>query len=117
MTSSRELLSPLDVSAARFVGDVRDEILLAYIEELNERGLKKADIARLLKVNRSAVTRMLNGTAPLELKTIGQLAWAMGRDAQFKLPKKKARSAKTNRVTVANSATNYGPMFLTTETP
>lgn len=117
MTSSRELLSPRDVSAARFVGDVRDEILLAYISELQERGLKKADIARLLEVNRSAVTRMLNGTAPLELRTIGQLAWALGRDAQFKLSRKKTKPSKSNRVTIANSSSEYGPLFSTAETP
>jgi transcriptional regulator with XRE-family HTH domain len=117
MTSSRDLLSSLDVSAARFVGDVREEILIAFLEELKERGLKKSDIARLLKVNRSAISRVLNGSAALELRTIGQLAWALGRDAQFKLAKKKARSSKSNGVAITNSANGFGPLFSATETP
>jgi predicted XRE-type DNA-binding protein len=117
MTSSPNSLSSLDVSAARFVGDVRDELLLAYFEELTERKLKKSDIARLLGVHRSAVTRMLNGTSPLELRTIGQLAWALGRDAEFKLPRKKRRARGSNTITATNSATNFGPLFVTSDTP
>lgn len=117
MTSSQNSLSPLDVSGSRFVGDVREELLLAFLEELAERGLKKSDIARLLGIHRSAVTRMLNGTAPLELKTIGQLAWALGRDAEFKLSKRRKKLKGTNSLASANSATNFGQMFITTEAP
>lgn len=117
MTSSPNSLSSRDVSAARFVGDVREELLLAFLEEMTERRLRKSDIARLLGVHRSAVTRILNGSAPLELRTIGQLAWALGRDAEFKLPKKKRRARGANTVSVANSATNFGPSFVASETP
>jgi hypothetical protein len=118
MTSSRASLSPLNLSAARFVGDVREEILLAFLEEMSERGLTKSEIARLLGVHRSAVSRMLNGTAPLELRTIGQLAWAMGRDPQLKLPKRKRRTRGSNRPGPANTPpTEFGPNFRTVETP
>ena len=117
MTSSPNSLSSLNVSAARFVGDVREELLLAYLEELTERGLKKSDLARILGVHRSAVTRILNGSSPLELRTIGQLAWALGRDPQFKLPKKKKTARGSNRVAPTNSATNFGPSFVTSDTP
>ena len=117
MTSSRDTLSSLDISAARFVGDVREELLLAFLEELSQRGLKKSDIARLLGVHRSAVTRMFNGSAPLELRTIGQLAWALGRNAEFRLPRKKRPHRQSNRVATANSATSFGPLFVASDTP
>lgn len=100
------------------MGDVREQILLAFLEEMSERGLTKSDIARLLGVHRSAVSRMLNGSAPLELRTIGQLAWALGRDPQFKLPKKRRRSRGSNRIAPTNSPpTDFGPNFVTVETP
>jgi plasmid maintenance system antidote protein VapI len=117
MTFSPDTLSPLDVSAARFVGDVREELLLAFLEEMSERGLKKSDIARLLGVHRSAITRILNGSAPLELRTIGQLAWALERNPEFKLSKKKKHGRRANSVAITNSATNFGPLFVTSDTP
>ena len=118
MTSSRTSPSSLDVSAARFVGDVKEEIAIAFLQELAERKLTKADIARALGVNRSVVSRILNGTAPLELRTIGQLAWALGRDPQFKLPKKKRRTRSSNYVASSNTINNqFGPSFSTVATP
>jgi transcriptional regulator with XRE-family HTH domain len=100
------------------VGEVREEILLAFLEEMSERGLTKSDIARILGVHRSAVSRMLNGTAPLELRTIGQLAWVLGRDPQFKLPKKKKRPRGSNHVGATNAApSEFGPNFITLATP
>jgi transcriptional regulator with XRE-family HTH domain len=92
--------------------------VMTLIEEMAERGLKKSDLARLLGVNRSVVSRMLNGTAPLELRTIGQLAWAMGRDPQFRLVKKKRRARGSNLLSPANAPQpNFGPTFTTMETP
>ncbi|WP_316158739.1 MULTISPECIES: transcriptional regulator [unclassified Bradyrhizobium] len=102
--------------AARFVGNVREEILLAFLEEMSERGLTKSDIANLLGVHRSVISRVLNGKAPLELRTIGQLAWALGRDPEFKLPKKKRRSRPSNHPPVVNS-TVFPSGFSTVETP
>jgi transcriptional regulator with XRE-family HTH domain len=91
---------------------------MALVEEMAERGLKKSDLARLLGVNRSVISRMLNGTAPLELRTIGQLAWAMGRDPQFRLPKKKKRARGSNLLSPANAPQpDFGPNFMTMETP
>jgi hypothetical protein len=118
MTSSRASPSSRDLSAARFVGDVREELILAFLEEMSERGLTKSDLARLLGVNRSVISRVLNGAAPLELRTIGQLAWAMGRDPQFKLPKRKKRVRGSNHPGPTNSPpADFGPKFVTVETP
>ena len=99
------------------MGDVREEVLLAFLEEMAERRLTKSDIARALGVHRSAVSRILNGTAPLELRTIGQLAWVLGRDPQFKLPKKKRRTRSSNHVEPTNMTTEFGPSFSTVATP
>jgi plasmid maintenance system antidote protein VapI len=90
---------------------------MAFLDEMSERGLTKSDIARLLGVHRSAVTRMLNGSAPLELRTIGQLAWALGRDAQFKLSKKRKRILGSNRMGPSNTTSEFGPSFVTVATP
>ncbi len=118
MTSSPTSPSSQDLAAARFVGDVREELAVAFLEELGEHGLTKSDIARLLGVNRSVISRILNGTAPLELRTLGQLAWAMGRDPQFKLPKKRKRVRGANFIGASNSSpTDFGPTFFTVATP
>lgn len=91
-------------------------MLLAYLEELNERGLKKSDIARLLGVHRSVVSRLFNGSAPLELRTVGQLAWAMDREARFTLPKRKASGHRSNFVK-SNSTTDLGPLTTAVDVP
>jgi transcriptional regulator with XRE-family HTH domain len=115
--SSPNSLSPQNVSAARFIGDVREELLQAYLEELTEHGLTKSDIARALGVNRSVVSRILNGSAPLELRTLAQLAWALGRTPEFKLPKRRKRAHGINTISVTNSVTNTAPAMLATVTP
>ncbi|MET4240705.1 helix-turn-helix transcriptional regulator [Bradyrhizobium sp. RT10b] len=118
MTSSPTSRSPQNLIAARFVGDVREELISAFLEEMAERGLSKSEVARLLDVNRSVVSRILNGTAPLELRTIGQLAWAMGRDPQFKLPKRKKKTRGANHVGRTNAPqAPFGRNFVTVETP
>lgn len=64
-------------TAARFYVELVDELRRVYEREA-ARGLKKADLARLLGVHRSVVSRMLSGeNGNITVGSIGALAGAM----------------------------------------
>ncbi len=65
-------------TAARFYVELVDELRRVYEREA-ARGLKKADLARVLGVHRSVVSRMLSGeNGNITAGSIGALAGAMG---------------------------------------
>ena len=121
MMSSKNTLSPPDLKAARLIGEVREQLQLAYLEELADRRLKKSDIARLLNIHRSVISRLLNGKAALDLKSIAYLSWAFKRDVQFSLPRRKVRSGKSNRPVYAPpnalGAAAITPALITSDSP
>lgn len=61
-----------------FIGRVRDALLRGWAIRHEECGLTQADLARILGVNRSRVSRILNGEANLTLRTAGEIAAALG---------------------------------------
>jgi transcriptional regulator with XRE-family HTH domain len=71
----------------RFIGQVRRELVKAFTEEQQERGLTRDELARELGVHKSVVTRRLNGSANLTLRVVAEMANALGRDIRFSLEK------------------------------
>lgn len=72
---------------SRFIGEVRSELQNALSEEKAYRKLTQQDIATLIGVNRSVINRQLIGRENLTLRSVAELAWALGRDIEFRLHK------------------------------
>jgi len=67
--------------AGRFIHRVHGELQRAF----DESGLTEQQIADRLGVDTEHVTRSLNGEAPLSLRAIADLAWAMDAKIEFTL--------------------------------
>lgn len=80
-------ISPSRRAAARYIAHVRRVLQKALAEEeaKGPEGIKQADIARAIGVNRSVIHRELRGHADLTLGRVAELAWALGRKPRFDL--------------------------------
>lgn len=68
-----------DLTAVDFMSRLNRTLIETYLKERDgDRKLSKKDIAALLGVDRSVVTRMLQGKANLTERKIGELLWSMG---------------------------------------
>ncbi|MEO5337954.1 MAG: helix-turn-helix transcriptional regulator [Magnetospirillum sp. WYHS-4] len=67
------------------VSKVHLEIDNAVRDWQDETGKPKAELARLLDVDKAVLSRRLNGTSNMTIKTIADLAWAIGREIEFSL--------------------------------
>jgi plasmid maintenance system antidote protein VapI len=105
MTSFQISLTPNRRAAARFIGQIRRALQMAYVEEQTENGLSQSEIARALKVHRSVINRELKGLKDITAGRIAELAWAMGRKPAFTLEKLEQR-AETNHPASAPNQVN-----------
>jgi len=64
----------------------------------------KAEIARRLGIDRSLVTRRLNGTSNMTLETLADLAWALDQKIEIRLSDR-AKPAFSNSATVTTDQT------------
>lgn len=71
-------ISKLDRATGRFKGRVHRALMKAVIAAKNERGMTQSQIAELMGVDKSVVSRILNGQGNLTLKTIGDISWVLG---------------------------------------
>jgi predicted XRE-type DNA-binding protein len=78
MSSFQITITPKERAAGRFVSRVRRALQKALAEEANERGINQSDIARMIGVNRSVISREIRGHKDLTLSRVGELVWAMG---------------------------------------
>ena len=78
-------ISPKERVAGRFISRVRRVIQRALAEEAQKNGLSQSEIARRIGVNRSVISREINGLSDLGLTRVAELAWAMGRKPTFDL--------------------------------
>jgi DNA-binding phage protein len=83
-----------DRAAGRFIGAVKKALLRAALFEKQESGVTQQSIAQKLGVNRSVIHRMLKGEANLTLRSVAEIAWALGWEIDFTL-----KRAATNVVT------------------
>ncbi|WP_051608915.1 helix-turn-helix domain-containing protein [Fodinicurvata fenggangensis] len=85
--SYRLAITPKRRKVIRFIGGVRDALVNAYLDEKKENGVTKQELADRVGVNKSVITRRLNGSANLTLRSIAEMADALGRDIEFRLVK------------------------------
>jgi transcriptional regulator with XRE-family HTH domain len=71
-------ISKRDRSAGRFKSRVHRALMKAVIAAKTEKGMTQSQIAELMEVDKSVVSRILNGQGNLTLKTIGEISWVLG---------------------------------------
>lgn len=81
-------IKPKDRASGRFIGRVRKNLIDALIEEKKLSGINQQKLASALGVNRSVINRMLKGEANLTIRSIGEIAWAMGWEPELVLTRK-----------------------------
>jgi transcriptional regulator with XRE-family HTH domain len=81
-------ISSKNRAAGRFIGAVRKALISAAIQEKRESGLTQAVVAQKLGVHRSVINRLLRGSANLTLRSVAEIAWALGWEIVFQLRKR-----------------------------
>lgn len=76
-------LDPKDKASAEFMTRVHGVLAREFKRAAKEKKLSRADIARLLGVDRSVITRALNGKSNITIRTLSDLCWAMGVEPDF----------------------------------
>jgi plasmid maintenance system antidote protein VapI len=97
-------------TVSRFISNVRFELQGALIKEKKSRNLTQQAIAKLLSVNRSVINRQFMGTENLTLRSVADLAWALGYDVDFKLSKNEIEVGDN----FGRAHKNIGPLVATT---
>ena len=82
---------------ARFIGKVRNELVRAFVEESATSGLTRDQLAQLLGVHKSVITKRLRGNVNLTLRSIGEMAWALDREPAFVLTRPDEPAVLTNQ--------------------
>ena len=85
MTSFRLKIDPKERFIARFAGHIERAFQRAFIDAKKANKLNQQQIATLLGVNRSVVSRRLQGCENMTQRTLAEMAWAMGYEIEFKL--------------------------------
>jgi predicted XRE-type DNA-binding protein len=72
---------PADTSLRGYAEDRAVSLLTrAAIEAIEDAGLSRAEVARVLGTTKSYVSQVLNGSTNMTLKTLGALFWVAGRE-------------------------------------
>lgn len=115
---SKEVLDLLGDPAMRLVWEeegLLGEFALMVEKELGSRRMTKADLARLISKSPQAVSRALGGSQNLSVRTMLEIALALGRTVKIDLPKlddlSKVEGPTVMRQTVVKS------WRISTETP
>lgn len=73
---------------ARLIGQVRDEIVRAFVQEKTSKLISQDDLAAKLDVNKSVISRDFNSYTNMTLSKVADYAWALDCDIVFKMKKK-----------------------------
>lgn len=76
-------ITPKDRATGRFMSRVHRALIKAINKSKEENKMTQVQIADALGVDKSVVTRILNGEGNLTLKTIGDISWVMGLQPEF----------------------------------
>ncbi|GAA3113779.1 hypothetical protein GCM10010520_67310 [Rhizobium viscosum] len=100
-------IDPKKRAASRFIGKVRKALVSAAIDEKSLSGINQQKVAASLGVNRSVINRMLKGDGNLTLRSIGELAWALGWEPEFTMKRRAEPKAATNTPPVEQPAVRF----------
>jgi DNA-binding phage protein len=89
-------ISPRDRAGSRLVHSVHKQLVLAALDQKAETGVSQQQIAEKLGVNRSVINRLLRGTGNLTLRTLGEVAWALGLEVVVTLRKRQSGGVNAN---------------------
>ena len=95
-------IDPKKRAASRFIGKVRKALISAAIAEKELSGISQKEIAEAIGVHKSVISRMLKGESNLTLRSVGELAWALGWDPEFNL-KRRAAIVHSNQANVEHA--------------
>ena len=76
-------IEPREVASAEFMSLVHRVLLREMIKVAKVKKLSRADVARILDVDKSVVSRALNGKSNLTIRTISDICWAIGITPDF----------------------------------
>jgi hypothetical protein len=85
MTSSEFELPFRRKTYVRLIGDIEHQLNLAFDEEHTKRNLTQQEMADLLNVDKSFISRKMSGTSNMTLETLADLAFALDRAIEIKL--------------------------------
>jgi transcriptional regulator with XRE-family HTH domain len=94
-------------TAGRLIGHVRRELLKAITEE-KRTGLTQQELAQRLDDERSNINRQLSGEAEITLRSLADLAWALGREITFEL--RRPDAAAGQNIAPTTSTIGYQPI-------
>lgn len=89
-------ISAKDRASGRFIGTVRKKLINAALDEKRQTGISQSAVASKLGVSRSVINRLLRGQANLTLRTVAELAWALGWEPVFSLRRKVSGEGLSN---------------------
>jgi hypothetical protein len=94
----------------RLVGAIRHELHKALEEEAARAGLTKAAVAKRLGCDKGFVSKQLNQTGNMRMKTLADFAWALDRVPMVALAQVNALAHNAGSVTLVSAArgTNTG---------
>jgi len=78
----------------RLIGEIQHALNQALSEEKAKRGLNKTQIAKMLGLGRSAISKKFDGRHNMTLETLADLAYALDRPVKISLPARDATQAK-----------------------
>lgn len=103
--------------ASRFIGHVRMELQKALVAEKAARKITQQQIANQIGVNRSVINRQLTGTENLTLRSVAELAWALGWDIDFALKKPINHGNHQQRVEIMHIINTEVPSDMSSKQP
>lgn len=71
-------MSPKERATGRFMGRVNRALVKAVIAAKREKNLTQSQIAEQMEVDKSTISRIINGRGNLTLRTIGEISWVLG---------------------------------------
>ena len=71
-------IKPKDRATGRFMGRVNRALVKAVITAKREKNLTQSQIAEQMEVDKSTISRIINGRGNLTLRTIGEISWVLG---------------------------------------
>jgi transcriptional regulator with XRE-family HTH domain len=82
MSSFRLKIDPKQRAVGAWIGDVRVELQRVYDIRRRE-GVTKNQIAGLLGIHRSVITRRLKGADAMNMRSLAEFVWAIGGRPRF----------------------------------
>lgn len=103
MKSVKAKIDKRRLTYTRLIGEIHDALNKALTEEHAARKLTKAEMAKILGVDRASITKLLSGTRNMRLETLADLAYALDRPVKVLLPSRSASNQYSGTTTNVNA--------------